>query len=481
MTETSLSAAAPPTITRWTRLAYAYALVWAGVLSYFLLGLPVQLTDSLSVMVDVHDLSLREVLVDYSAHPEFFRPFQFGLSKVVYSLADGDLYAWYRGLHAAQATILVLLFVRLLRPRAPADSAIVAFGLAVLIGVHTFPGTVREAFPINHFMTILICCLLTANLARSRPGWHVDAAAAIVFVFAALTIESGLLVWVVLASLWLTGDRGVSRQGFAAVTALLAGYFVLRFVVLDIGSPGLLVRSSGYGFAVRDPEELQQMFGATPARFYAYNVTTSILSLLFAEPRAGVWSLTRSLIDGEARPSLVINVVASTAATALILSYAWRRRGEWLALRFDGDDRLVVLSLGTLAANAAINFAYTKDVIMSPAGLFFAVAASVAARDLLRRIPSNAALVRTLPIAAFCLLLSTTWALRSAGTLIAMRHQVYNVRSDWAYFDRWAERSSRTFDDPARHALVNRLQADAIARYPTSTPVGRWVTLFDVD
>ena len=51
---------------------------------------------------------------------------------------------------------------------AAALAAAVPLGLAALLGIHTFAGTVREAFPINTFMTILICCFAAADLAWTR-------------------------------------------------------------------------------------------------------------------------------------------------------------------------------------------------------------------------------------------------------------------------------------------------------------------------
>ena len=39
-----------------------------------------------------------------------------------------------------------------------------ALTLAMVLGAHTFAGAILEGLPINHFLTILICCALTVNL-----------------------------------------------------------------------------------------------------------------------------------------------------------------------------------------------------------------------------------------------------------------------------------------------------------------------------
>ena len=65
-----------------------------------------------------------------------------------------------------------------------------------------------------------------------------------------------------------------------------------------------------------------------------------------------------------------------------MIRYAWIRRAAWMARTFSHADRLVILFVVVLAANAAISFGYTKDIIMSPAGLLQAAAVFVAVRDL---------------------------------------------------------------------------------------------------
>jgi hypothetical protein len=44
----------------------------------------------------------------------------------------------------------------------------------------------------------------------------------------------------------------------------------------------MMERSSGFGLAILDPEDLIARFGANPLPFYAYNVTASAMSVLFA-------------------------------------------------------------------------------------------------------------------------------------------------------------------------------------------------------
>ena len=97
----------------------------------------------------------------------------------------------------------------------------------------------------------------------------------------------------------MAGATGVSRAGTWVQVALIGGYFALRFLVLDVGAPGLTERSSGFGFSVLDPDELLARFGGNPVLFYAYNVLSGLSSIFFAEPRSGVWAVTAAVRAGE--------------------------------------------------------------------------------------------------------------------------------------------------------------------------------------
>src|SRR5204863_16219 len=109
-------------------------------------------------------------------------------------------------------------------------------------------------------------------------------AAVVLATYAMFTNELGLLVWVALVAAYLAGFRGVPLRAVAIVTAILCVYFYLRFVRLSVGAPGLVERSSGFGFSIRSPQELGRMFAAHPLPFYAYNVVASALAVLLSEP-----------------------------------------------------------------------------------------------------------------------------------------------------------------------------------------------------
>ena len=161
---------AAPEDGRWRWLAQAYGLLVSAVLGYFLLGLTVQVSDSFGNLLAVQRPSLLEILSDQFSQRAYLRPLLWAQIKVVYELAGGQYYLWFRGIQVAQVFLLVALTVRLMRPANARDVALVPLGLAVLIGSHTFVPLLREAFPINSFLTVAICCVAAANLAlREAP------------------------------------------------------------------------------------------------------------------------------------------------------------------------------------------------------------------------------------------------------------------------------------------------------------------------
>jgi hypothetical protein len=462
-------------VTRWSRLSYAYAALVAAGVGYFLLDLPIQVTDCYGNMVKAAKGTLSGLVYGEFHQQSYLRPLGWAQLRILLDLSGGRYFEWFRGWHVAQIVVLFVLFLRLIRPRSLAGAAVVPLGLAALIGIHTFAGTVRESFPVNMFLMVLICSFAAADLALGPPRLWRDIAAALLFVFATLSVESGILVAVVLVAAFLVGARGVSRVGVATQVLLVIGYLVLRFSILHIGSPGLEERTSGFGFSRLEPKALIEKFGTHPLPFYAYNVASSLLSVLLSEPREGVWVATRDYLRGDTRLFQIVNVIASTLGTVLIVRYIWRRRREWLARRFDRSDQLVFIFLGMAGANAAVSYAYTKDVILASAGAFYAVALAVAARDFIEstsRLPVARAVVPTL----FLVMLSSAWAFRAVDAHMGLRIAAAKMRVEWAYVDSWLERNNDAPKDAAALALKQHLQDDAVKHHPLRpTLAGDWV------
>ncbi len=459
---------------RWTLVAYGYGLLVVAGIAYVQLGMPIQLTDGYTLMESLPARPLATGIHNEFFQASFLRPLLWAQRRVLFTLADGRYFEWFRGWDVVGVLLAVGLSIRLWQPRTRLDCAVVPLGLAMLVGMHTFVSAMSEAFPVNPYLSPTVWCLMAAALALGVPRWWRDVAAVALFAFAALSVESGLLVWAVFAAAYLAGARGVSRGAVLVLTILFGGYFYLRFGLLDVGSPGLIERSSGYGFAVRSPAELTEMFGARPYVFRAYNVLTSALSVLWSEPRGGVWRFVAALRAGEVPLYAWINVLASVLATSVLVHFVWRRRQAWLARRFDAADRLVFIFIGLLAANAVLSFPYTKDEILTPAGAFYALAVAVAVRDLLIR---ASAVGRPSPaLVLFLAVLSSVWTVRAVGFHLTLRESTHDIRNEWAYVDQWMADERKGPVHPELQRVQQRLYGDAISRQ-AQTPAlsGEWV------
>lgn len=472
--------------------AYVVAAIVALSFSYDLMRKPIQVSDSFMELLDVQQSpSLYATFIAHSPRGPFLRPFRQVQIKALFDIADGHYWLVYRGFHALLLTAMLLLFIRALRVLTWADFAAAVFALTVLTGLHTFRGTVREAFPINHFLEIVVFCLIALNLAQGRVaprpdepvlagrsasadrhgGWWIDLAAAVTFVVASLTLESGPLVWVVVVAAWASGMRGISRRGVALMTLLLGAYFWVRFVFLDIGTPGLEGRDSGFGTAMLDPAEIERRFGADPTWFYVYNALTSMLSVLFSDPDRGVFHTVRTLLEGEMPARLYVATVPSVITTGLM---AWvvaaRLRGRAPTMPVASVQFFIVFA-AVLVANAVMAYAYPKHEIISVAGAFYAFAAFATGRYFIEHLRQNGpqqrseqgALAGRIALCVLLAALAAVWAFRSAGVHHLIQTQAFRERLEWARLDpdRLAERSYRS--DAQARALAAQLRRDALA------------------
>jgi hypothetical protein len=447
-----------------------------------MLRIPLQPTDSLIPILDAQATpSVGAAIAGSIDSPGYLRPLRIGQIKLLYDAALGRHYfAVYKGFHIALVLAAFALFVIAVRVRTAADFLAAAFALTVFTGIHTFVRTVWEAYPVNHFLEIGVFCLATLVLAQSRGGWLPGLAACVLLTVGALTLESGLLVWVVAVAAWFTGLRGISGRAVVVMTLLVSAYFVARFGVLDTGAPGMVERSSGFGTERLEPEEIVARFGTRPYLFYGYNIASSALSVLASEPRDGEWRIAAERQDDAGVfEGTVLNIATSLATTALIATYAIRRWPAWRRRRFESADRLVAIPLVIIAANAAMGFGYTKDDIMSAAGMFYPLAAYIAARDFVGRV-SDAGIRRAILVTLLVAALAGGWALRAAGVHYQMRLMAFSVRNDWVDVDRWLESQHADPSTPEGKRLVSSLREDALSR-PVMNPfffpywMSRWI------
>ncbi len=468
----------PATATRWTWMAWSATALMAFIVSVGVMRNPVQVTDSLVPMLKVQNASTQQVFMSKIDGAGFLRPLYWVQIKLLLEGSRGHYAVAYKSFHVLCIALLFFFFARAARVRTKDDAAAFAFAIVVLTGMHSFLGMVWEGYPVNHYLEIAVFCVAALVLCQSSGGLVADILAALLFVMASLTLDSGLLVWVVFVAARLVGLRGVSWRGVAMTTALLAGYMVLRFMVLDIGSPPVGERAVGFGFSRIEPAEIERRFVATGHLyyFYLYNVISGFASVFLSEPISGRWMLTQRVINGGIDPMVATSIVSALVATGLLVRFVIARRREWAARHFDHGDQLVIVCVAVALGNAAMCFSYVKDEVMSTAGVFYALAVFSAMRHALAtwdHTNRRAAAGTALAIVLFAG--SAAWTIRTTGSQYQMLRIGTVDRYEWAHVDEWLAGQNQTPTTPQGARLVQQLRDEAMHTRPLSLLfVPRW-------
>ncbi len=388
------------------RLAYALVTIIAASLACDVYRVPVQVSDSLEAIVRGVEAPSTAVLFADAVHdsPTTLRPMRYVLARWLAAAAErvGTPYrVMFRGVHAVMIAAALLLFVAALRVSTWTDVAAFSGGAAVLLGHHTFAGLWREGYPVNHYAVVVVCCLAVLALATHRPRRVTPLLVAAMLAVGLLLIESAVLIWVVAVACWAVRLPGVCKQTAVFATATLVVVMIGR-LGLGIGVPGIGGQGSGYVDRFYSGEELLARFGAVNPAFMAYNVISGAGSVLFSEPRVGVFRTMVAARDGKVPPALVVNVLSSFLTTVLLGWYALSRlaptrpapkRAAW-----SHTDRVAVVAVVTILMNACLVTAYIKDEILAVAGVFYAVAVFAALRGLLEAPPHRRAVVLVLTV-----------------------------------------------------------------------------------
>ena len=426
---------------------------------------PLQVSDSLLLMLDsLPATSAWAFGWQHADSGAFFRPLFWAQVKWVMDWWRGDAAVAFKLLHAGLVVACVWLLVRMLHVRTRRDFMALPLACTVLVGSHTFLGLAREAFPVNHYLEVIVACLAVANLALARaPGLLKDLAASAILAAALLTLETGALVWVCMAAGYATGARGISKRGVWLATAVVLGYIAIRVFTVGMPVPGLTERSSGFGFERLDPPELTARFGSHPWVYYLYNVVCSVFTVVWSEPRAGEWMFARALTQGEVPPWMWIGVVSSALLTVVIAFWSVRRpQGhDEVTDRHEAYARGVFPAV--LLVNAVICYSYTKDVLMAPAGVFMAAAAYFAVRRLLASSATRPAPALALAAVLLLAVTASAWAMRAGGFAYNMREAAFIRANDWAIVEQRLAKEHIELKTPAERVLVQSLKARAAA------------------
>ena len=458
--------AAAPLSSRWT--AFAYALAGAMVLGVgaCMWGIPLPLTDNVALLLEVQHVPLGDILRERFLATNYFRPFFWAQLKVLLSLSHGWYFPTFRGFHVLEMALLALLFTRVLHVRTAPAFVAFGIGLMVLFGLHTMTIGLIEG-P----LTAVFCCALAVNLsfAEGSSRWRA-LASVLLLLYAALSVELGLLVWVCYVTAFCVGCRGLSRAAVGVNTGIVALYFVLRFVLLPSAESDLVHRETGVGFTMREPAAAIEALGGRASQLYVYNIGSSILTVLFSEPRAGIWEFARRYALTDVAPWQWIHLITSALTTLCLIWYVATRARAWRHWSFTREDRLIWVFGSVLTASAVMSFAYTREAVMSPAGVLYAMSACVVFHAMLARLHAARWPARVL-ISALLAIASIGWSARAAGLTYVLRDSAFERRNDWAMGVQYLERTGHMPTHDEGRALVHAFRDDALTR-PVPSP--RW-------
>jgi hypothetical protein len=455
------------------------ATIIATLLGIFIANMPLQLSDMLQNILDAEETSWTDTLAPLFNPDARWRPLNAIMLKFFYEISQGHYWFTFKTINIAMVLVLLILIVRLMRVTTALDFAAAAIALYVVVGLNTFYDLVVEGYPLFNHLVPVLATLIVVNLAYSRGGLLVDATAILCFVIAVLNAETGFLIPVVLVSAYMIGWRGVSRGALAVIVVLTL--FCLALHLAEFGSgTSLITNPSGFGFGRPEPEELQAIFAGRMYLYYIHNVVAALLSVLFAEPQGGTWHGVAWMVGAESiSRNHFVEIASSTFLTCLILAYAVRRWRAWLAFELDHSDRLVLLALVVLVANAAISFAYLKNIILATAGLFWALAGYAAIRDVLNRATSpNTKTWRAALALSAVMLLSTAFVLRTMSTHYLMWKQARHNQHAWvvayASLDRYLPTTAEG------RALVKELRTQALLMpVPSPVLIAKWIRRYE--
>jgi hypothetical protein len=453
--------------------AWALGALTAIALAGSVYRVPIQVSDSLEVIQRVIPMpSTTAAFVDgVLNYRTMLRPLKEVRTRLLVQAGEalgGRYHLVFRGYHALAGVMLIALFVWVCRARTWTDVAALAFALAVLTGMHTFVGLFREAFPVNHYLIVAVSTLATFALAQSRGGWLVDLAAIALLANAALSFESGLLVWPVAVVAYASGLRGISRRGVVLMTLCVVLYAAIRVGLLEKEGAGLGERGTGFGSGALTESEQIERFGDRPLVLYAYNTTMAATSVLLSQPQIGRFTVVNAWNNPPLPPVFIVQIGSSLLTSFLIAWYMFSR-GPSGQRRWREPTSLTLLVV--IAASAVLSYAYAKDEIISTAGVFYALAAYAAGRGLMAiRPPAWLGVL----LVILALAVSSAWATRSAGLHLRLRHGAFEARAGWAYVlsplkpETWPK-------DAHTRQVVSRMRDEALL-YPTVAPamLPRW-------
>jgi len=416
-------------------LPSAWALGWTSALGLAFFAIPWPYVDVVNVLRDATSWGWQDSIRNAFSRDVEYRPlFTLGV-KAAYQIVGLRLWL-YQALVLLQFAAVLALLIWLFRPMSGRRAIAACLALSCVVGLHS-TRILFGFWPLNHHSGGLVLLLLATALAldpRTRPRDWIYFPLTLA---ALLLLESGLLIAPLLAILWWVEAPGTSTRGVLSAVGGLVLYLGIRLGFGTMGGSLGIYTSSGLGFSDVNPESLRNIFEHAPWLFWSYNVVATFLTVLFSEPRAGVYRFVQSLLHGETPLWQWIQVGSSALTTAVVVV------ALFVARPASARDRLLlVVGVTLIVFGSALGFLYTRDRIALSAGVGYAVLLYVTIARLLEddglRRPEW---TRRLAYSVIAVI-GVTWIVRSAETFFQLRDTAWDLHLEWT--ERYAELGGTT-------------------------------------
>jgi hypothetical protein len=424
-----------------------------ALLAWTFWRMPYPINEAVAIFEDIVRNSPQRFL---TADTSYYRPLYHLTVMAIWTHAGslGARLAWIKVLHLAPMVVAPLLLVWHLRPHDLRAAIAAIAAAAVLIGSPGYRDNLEIplAYTAVGMLLALIVWVQLESPAASWRTWLIIVMTVVAIGFK----EQGLVIVPVIIVAWWMGAPGATPRLVGAVLTLTIAYLAYRFHYR--GHWGTFQQSMGLGFSIIEAREAVVRFGAFPYGMYAYNSVSTMLNVLFAEPTAGLYFITRNLRFGGIQTWEVVNLASSALLTG-VMSWAGWRALAGRARTSSAETRAYGALAIALLASAALSFDYSRDRLGGMAAVFYALAAYVAFRQLdTRRGISRGVLHR---VATLVLVAVTAgWAVRAYGTVEWVKRTSEMNRQGW--LSQLAPRRQRFADRPVYLQIMESMVPQGI-------------------
>ena len=448
-------------------LPIAWAIFYVVAFGSVLFSISWSFGDTVPLMQKAARLEWREAIVDAFARGVEYRPL-FMLSIKAFLDTFGTPVWLYQSLVLLQFGAVLSLVVWLCLPLGVHRALAACLAVSVLCALHS-TRILFGFWPLNQHSGVLVLVLLTIALAFREETRRFDWTLGVIALAAMFGLELGLLLAPVIVILWLSRAPGVGWRGAASVAVAAGLYVAIR---LSLGTESGIPAShneNGFGFSMITPAQVDARFGSPPLLLWIYNAGSTLLTVLFSEPRDGVFSFVESWLARDMESWRWFHVGLSALTTAIVVLGLIVR-----SPRSSRDRLLVVLGVALLVFGSGLGFLYTRDRIALSAGVGYALLVYVAASALMDWRPAR----HWVRLASRCALIviAAGWIIRSGELLFQLRDTAWDYHLEWTA--RFSEKGGSTED---RTAVFEALRKEALSQVPADprTDPGWTYVLFE--